>query len=259
MLFRQFFLFISLAWYIQCCGDENSIKEYLRIYERYPNLIQSVGDFSQGEIQVVTDPDVMASIEKMTSREVGVLKQDRYWIWVNDACIFANGKQGVYGRILWQKSLEGIPGVAVMAVTDDGKIGLNCNFRHATRSWEIELPRGGVNLGEDIESAARREVAEETGMKVAELVLLGEMTPDTGISNSVIPIYMAKVESLHAAECDDSEAIEQIIFLTVPEIKKAFLQGFYELCLRGQVKHIPFRDPFLAYAILMYELKNECR
>jgi len=184
--------------------------------------------------------------------------KDKYWLWVNDACVFPNGTKGVYGRILWIKSLEGISGIAVMPVTADGKVILNCNFRHATRSWEIELPRGCVDIGEEPETAARRETIEKTGMLVEDLVFLGEMPPDTGLTNTIVPIYMAKVVGKQDSAPEDSEAIEEILCLKMSEIKQAFVQGYYEHKIRGIQKQIPFRDPFLAYALLMYELKQSC-
>ncbi|MGL5627438.1 MAG: NUDIX hydrolase [Candidatus Rhabdochlamydia sp.] len=236
-------------------AGEISRQKYLELTKLYPHLIQSQGDFSKGEIQIVLDPQEMASIEKATARDVGIIMQDKYWLWVNDACIFPSGQKGVYGRILWVKSLESCPGVAVMPVMPDGKIVLNCNFRHATRSWEIELPRGLINFGEEVEAAAKRETMEETGMLVDHLSLLGEIPPDSGLTNTVIPIFMAKVIKKQAPQQEESEAIEEILSLTLQEIKQAFLQGYRECTIKGIQKQIPFRDPFLAYAIFMYELK----
>lgn len=247
------FTYISVIPSIE--AGEASRQKYLELTRLYPNLIQSQGDFSKGEIQIVLDPQEMASIEKATARDVGVIMQDKYWLWVNDACIFPSGQKGVYGRILWMNSLESSPGVAVMPVMPDGKIVLNCNFRHATRSWEIELPRGLINFAEEVEAAAKRETMEETGMLVDHLSLLGEIPPDSGLTNTVVPIFMAKVMGKQAPQQEESEAIEEILTLTIQEIKQAFLQGYYECNFKGIQKQIPFRDPFLAYAIFMHELK----
>lgn len=249
------FILISTLFCTLSYASEISRQNYLELIKCYPHLIQPTGDFSKGEIQVVLDPDKMAEIEKSTARDVGVVMKDKYWLWINDACIFPNGNTGVYGRILWVKALESSPGVAVMPVLPDGKIVLNCNFRHSTRSWEIELPRGIVNSGEELEAAARRETMEETGMVVDELYLLGEIPPDTGITSTVVPIFAAKVKNRQDSQQEDTEAIEEILALSINEIKKAFLQGYYECTIRGISKRVPFRDPFLAYAILIYENK----
>lgn len=253
----RFFLliFFSNIFSFIYAGEE-SRKAYLEKLKDFPLLVGNQGDYTKGEIQIVTDPQEMAAIEKASGREVGIVMQDRYWLWVNDACIFPNGNKGVYGRILWVRSLERPPGVAVMPMTVDNKVILNCNFRHSTRSWEIELPRGVINLGETSEMAAKREALEETGMVVSELISLGTIPPDTGITNTLVPIYLAKVIGKQDAQPEDSEAIEDILCLTIPEIKQAFLQGYYEQSIRGEHKQIYFRDPFLAYALLIYELNH---
>ncbi len=85
---------------------------------------------------------------------------------------------------------------------------------------------------------------------------MGEKPPDTGLTNTVVPIYMARVMGKQDSTPEDSEAIEEILCLTMAEIKRAFLQGYYEHKIRGVQKQIPFRDPFLAYAVLMYELRQ---
>lgn len=250
---KQLYAFFIIA---SLCASENSRKQYLELIDQYPKLISPQGESAKGEIQIVTDKEEMKQIEQAMGRDVGLIWKDKYWMWVNDACIFPNGKKGVYGRVMWVKSLEGTPGVAVMPITCDEKVVVNCNYRHATRSWEIELPRGVINPHEDVESAAKREAMEETGMELASLIQLGEIAPDSGLTNSVIPIYAAKVKAKHEAEREDKEAIEDVLYLSIPELKQALLKGYYEHKIRGSLKQIPVRDPFLTYAILLYEMKQ---
>ncbi len=123
--------------FLLCCGaieaSEASRQDYLELVKQYPQLVTPRGNASQGEIEIVLEADKMASIEKKTGRDVGVVQRDKYWLWINDACKFPSGHEGVYGRILWVKALESTPGVAVMPILPDGRIALNCNFRHATR------------------------------------------------------------------------------------------------------------------------------
>lgn len=251
-LFLLAAILLRFGMFLEASSD--SIEHYLELYMRYPRMISSLGDRFKGEIQILIDPDEMAAIEKATGREVGIVKRDDYWLWLNDACLFPNGRKGVYGRLLWLKDLESPSGVAVMPVMNDGRIVLNCNYRHATRSWEIELPRGVVNFGEDIEAAAVREVVEETGMAVAHLKRLGEIPTDTGITGTVAPIYIAKVTASGQAQPEESEAIDSILALTIHEIKLAFKRGFIECEIGGELRKAHFRDPFLAFAILMNDL-----
>lgn len=237
-------------------ASEMSRQNYLKFIKEYPNLVTPPGDASKGEIEIILDPGKMLAIERKTGRDVGIVARDKFWIWINDACKFPSGAEGVYGRILQTKSLTQASGVAVMPILPDGRIALNCNYRHATRSWEIELPRGGVEPGENPESAAKRETLEETGMEVEHLVLLGAFPPDSGLSAVVAPIYAALVAKQGAVHRDAEEAIEEIFALSVEEIKQGFKNGYIFKKVRGDMTKVYLRDPFLAYALLLYEIKN---
>ena len=113
------------------------------------------------------------------------------------------------------------------------------------------MPRGGVHLGETLEEAACREVLEETGLVVAQLVRLGEVTGDSGVTGMILPVFMAKVVDKQAPERDESEAISQTLSLSVAEIKEAFVRGYVECPIAGETRRVYARDPFLAYAILV--------
>lgn len=87
-------------------ADEISRHRYLELAEQYPHLVLPRGDAIRGEIEILLDEEQMALIEKKSGRDVGVLREDPYWIWINDACKFPSGNEGVYGRIFWVRGLE---------------------------------------------------------------------------------------------------------------------------------------------------------
>lgn len=229
-------------------GDEASRKHYLTLIATNPEMITPRGNASKGEIEIIIDPEKMAEIERVTCQDVGVLKRDRHWIWLNDACRFPDGSEGVIGRVLASHLLSR-PGAAVLPILSDGKVVLNCEFRHATRCWELEMPRGGVKLGETIEEAAVREVLEETGFVVGKLVPLGEATGDSGVTGMILPIFMARIIEMQKPDRESSEAIYRTVELTVSEIREAFLRGYIECCIQGELTRVHARDPFLAYAL----------
>lgn len=253
-IFSTCFLVISSFLY----ADKGSQNRYFQLIHQYPSLKSSLGDFTRGEIQIIQDPVRMTKLENSSRIDIGVIAESKWgWIWINEMCKFPNGHEAVFGRILLKKSLQEYAGVAVMPVTSDDKIVLICNFRHPTRSWEIELPRGFIDKGETIFEAAVREVMEEAGMVVESTILLGEIPPDSGITGTIVPIIMAKVNEKKDNAPEREEAIEMVLTLTIPEVKDAFLKGSLTCSIRGQEKQIPFRDPFLAYALLLYELKKK--
>ncbi len=249
------FLFLLYS-FTGLLANETSRREYLELIQTHPEVFMPMGNASKGEIQILLDPEKMAAIEIATDRDVGVLKSDRYWIWLNDACLFPDGTEGVIGRIL-ARNLERRPGAAVLPVLPNGKIVLNCEFRHATRDWELEMPRGGIKPGESTEEAARREVLEETGLVVDRLVRLGEVTGDSGVTGMILPIFMAKVSGIQRPDRESSEAINQTLSLSISAIKEAFVRGYVECIIEGETRRVNARDPFLAYALnILTEISN---
>ena len=232
------------------------LRAYFDYLDQYPKTLAFLGDANQGEIEIILDEQKIADIQKKMNRKVGIVAEDNYWLWINDAVKFPNGKYGVYGRLLWRQSLTGATGVAVMAILPNGKIVLNRNFRHATRSWEYELPRGAVGIGERMEDAAMREVKEETGMVVDQLQLLGNMATDSGVTNAVIPVFLAKVVAQEEAQPEDSEAIAAIESFSVEELKRGFVDGYLSVKVNGEMRNIPLRDPFLAFALFQADLRR---
>jgi ADP-ribose pyrophosphatase len=232
-------------------------EKYLQLLEKYPSTLGPNGDADKGEIEVIVDPLQMWEIERLTKRTVGIVAEDTYWSWINDAVLFPGRKPGVYGRIVWNKALDGVAGVAVMPILPDGRIALNCNYRHATRSWEYELPRGVRNKNEKIEDAAKREAQEETGLELEKLDFVGIMPPDSGLTNSLVPLFIAKVTKEGQANPEDSEAITSVDAFTVEELKQGFKQGFLIHTNKdGSKSKVPCRDPFLAFVVLQMIVKE---
>lgn len=190
------------------------------------SLLCYVGDHTKGEIEIL---------------ETQVVAEDKYWIWERDSVLFPNAVKGTYNRLRWK-----VEGVAVLPILSDGRIVLNLNFRHATRSWEFELPRGGSGVGESLEETARRELEEETGLSVKRLECLGHIAPDTGTLSSIVPVYAGWVDKVGSSSRDESEAIAGIHAFTIEELKIGFQKGYIEVEPQGKV---PLRDPFLSYAL----------
>ena len=234
----------------------DTLNNYFKYLNTYSNTLGPFGKAENGEIEIIQDRQEIAEIEQETGRVVGLVAEDKYWIWLDDAVQFPNKTYGVYGRLLWRSSLNGRAGVVIMAILPNGKVVLNRNFRHATRSWEYELPRGAREPHETIEIAANREAKEETGMIVEELFLLGEIAVDSGTLNTIAPIFYARVVGRQESTPEDSEAIASIDAFSIEELKKGFVDGYLTKEIHGQKQQIPLRDPFLAYALLMAGLRK---
>ncbi len=252
---------------------EDSISRYLKFLTENQAVLGKKGDFKLGEIEIVTDPLKIKEIEKlqksrclkegMTSEEailaskIGVIADDLYWVFLRDAVIFPTGAEGSYNRIIWKSSLDkGPSGVAILPVLPEKKIATIVAFRHATRAWELEIPRGMRHPLEEIGVALKRELEEETGFCAKETFFLGEMTPDSGMASTTAPVYLAKIDKQGLSNQDYSEAILGVRIFTIPEIKQALVRGYIELDIKGRKEKVFVRDSYLTYALFLAECRG---
>jgi len=239
---------------------------YLKLLEQFPETLGRHGSWKQGEIEVATTPSEIKRIENHCRHRlirmgyspeeaekhthVGIISEDHYLYWIRDAVTFPGGIPGTYDRIVWKSSLTGPGGVVVFPVLPNKKIVMNINFRHATRSWEMELPRGARKAHETAEQAALRELKEETGCLANKFILLGNVTPDTGILSGAVPVYFGQVREKKERHQDESEAIAVNIDMTIDEIREAFTKGYVIIDIKDEKTKVYCRDPFLSFALL---------
>lgn len=81
--------------------------------------------------------------------------------------------------------------VCVVAFTKQDELVLVRQYRPAVERCTLELPSGHVEVNEPPEESARRELAEECGLRAATLELLGAMISDSGRNDNKIWCYLA--------------------------------------------------------------------
>lgn len=101
--------------------------------------------------------------------------------------------------------------VAVVAITDQGEVVLERQFRYPLKQVFIEVPAGKIDPGEPVLTTGQRELAEETGYSAKEWIKLGVQHPCIGYSNEVIHVYLALQLSLGGHQRDVDEAMDVFV------------------------------------------------
>jgi hypothetical protein len=106
-----------------------------RYFSYMQQIAKSNGNFREGEIEIITNPEEIARVQKAQESRlltkgfspadaaeftrIGVVNEGQYWIWLRDAVYFPKGIPGTYDRLLWKSELQGNhAGVAVLPVTE---------------------------------------------------------------------------------------------------------------------------------------------
>jgi ADP-ribose pyrophosphatase len=205
--------------------------DYRTLTEKYPDLFRNPPG-AAFEI-LLDEADIQRAEQHMAKRlgeagaplewsRVGVAFRDQYVLLLRDAVRYVDGSVGTYIRAVEPKSA--FPGVVVLPLWH-GQVLVIRHFRHATRGWHLEIPRGS-GLAADPRESARRELAEEIGATGARLIELGTMYPDTGLTNSRVALFCAEVASYSAPEA--IEGITEILPLQVERFEEMIDSGELE-------------------------------
>jgi 8-oxo-dGTP pyrophosphatase MutT (NUDIX family) len=147
------------------------------------------------------------------------------WITVTEyRVVRPDGTPGIYGVV------DPHDNAAVVALDDAGRVTLVGEFLYplGVRAWMI--PSGQVEAGEDPLAAARRELAEETGLEADDWLALGAYYLSSGISTQTSYAYLAR--GLRAVPARP-EATERL------EVRRVPLVEARALCLRNAIRDAP--------------------
>ncbi len=127
--------------------------------------------------------------------------------------------------------------VNAMAMTEDGKVILIRQYRHALGRTLIEIP-GGVmdDTDESPEVAIRRELLEETGYAFTHLYTLGAVSANPSTTTNLTHMFLATGgKKVQEQQLDHNEEIE-VMPVTLEEVERMlqereFLQSLHVTCL----------------------------
>ena len=125
--------------------------------------------------------------------------------------------------------LETPPWVNIIPVTPERMVVLIRQYRHGTGEVALEIPGGMVEAGDTPESAALRELKEETGYAPGRIWTLGSVRPNPAIQDTVCHTYLAAdVVRVSEPALDEGEDIE-VVLTPLAEIPG--------LIRRGEISH----------------------
>lgn len=123
--------------------------------------------------------------------------------------------------------VEHVGGAIMVAVTPEGKVLMERQFRKPLEKEFLELPAGKADPNEDPIVTATRELKEETGYTAGSVKHLVSFYPTCGYSNEHLHIYICKDITPGEKNWDPDEDIE-IIEYDPDEIINMILAGEIE-------------------------------
>jgi 8-oxo-dGTP pyrophosphatase MutT (NUDIX family) len=115
--------------------------------------------------------------------------------------------------------------VNVIALTRDDRVVLIRQYRHGAERVHVEIPGGMVDPGEDHATAARRELAEETGYTSGDWRLVGTVEPNPAIHGNRLHTWLA-LDAERTAECRlDAGEVVTVFTATLGEVTEMLRDG----------------------------------
>lgn len=148
---------------------------------------------------------------------------------------FPNGEDGEFDYLSENEA------VVVLPFTPNEEVIVIDQWRQAVKRVNRSLPAGSIEADDDHETAARRELAEETGYEAGSVEHLTTVEPANGISDSVFHYFVARnCQSTTEQDLEDDESIR---------VKTTTLDDLLDAAREDE-----FRDGRSAMAVLYYEL-----
>ena len=139
------------------------------------------------------------------------------------------------GRVAIRDVVRHPGAVAIVALTEDGRICLVRQYRTALGRVTVEIPAGKLAPGEDPLECAGRELLEETGMSAEKIAFLTTIATSDGFCDELIHIYMATGLTFSRSDPDADEFIN-VDLVPLEELVDAVLDGELEEFVIGYHK-----------------------
>ncbi|CAM3122084.1 NUDIX hydrolase [Paenibacillus lupini] len=116
------------------------------------------------------------------------------------------------------------PGAAAVMALLDGKLLVVEQFRKPLEKFQIEIPAGKLDAGEDPLEAAARELEEETGYRADSLKLVSAFFTSPGFADEKLYLYFADQVTLGTQHTDEDEYL-QVEAITLEQAEAYIAEG----------------------------------
>ena len=197
---------------------------YFDLIENRPELFRN----QDAMIKVITDRKVIKKwvIERKSKlklqlmpekwADIGIVYEDPYILILRDLVEFPGGKLGSYFRLINVADLYGGKGSVILPIIKN-KVVLLRQYRHPTRNWHWEIPRGFGEPNLTSDENARKEINEEIGGEFSSLIDLGPFHNNTGVESTEAALFLAFLENIGESNQD-----EGIKYFQLFEIEKVY-------------------------------------
>ena len=129
------------------------------------------------------------------------------------------------GATGFREYIKHIGAVAVLPLTDDGKVICVRQYRYAVGQVTLEIPAGKLDSpDEDHREATLRELREETGARCKKLTYLGTYLASPAILDEKINLYLARDLDFGETDPDDDEFID-VVQIPLDEMVECVMRG----------------------------------
>ena len=128
------------------------------------------------------------------------------------------------GRVAAREVVVHPGGVAALPLNEDGTVTVVRQYRYAFGRVLTEIPAGKLEYGEDPKEGILRELREEIGAQVGELIELGTIYPSPGFCQEILHLYLAK-DLTYGDCCPDEDEFLEIERIPFDELLQQVMRG----------------------------------
>ena len=207
-------------------GTKTKIMDYIKLTKFQKKLFNN----ENALFNIIFDERVMSEWKAQAQQEleqkkmpsswsdIGVVFDDPYVVILRDLVEFPGGYRNGYIRLYNRAYLEGGAAGVVMLPEKDGKLLLMHQFRHATRAWHWEIPRGFGEPGVEAIDQAKAEIDEEIGGEINEIVDLGLYFNNTGLEGNPIYLFFVKMNAVDEPKLE--LGVDKFRWVSVAELEQ---------------------------------------